>query len=123
MLRHRVFRLKSNVSLLGLELTDWLVVLVSWLVLKQGLSDLLGSRLSLLAAALGTFLVFKLWQRVKDRMPGKFAPHLMTWLTEADVYRSVPDLENTPLVVQFSFQPGNTHLDKEVSHDVTTAKG
>ena len=99
MVRHRVFRLKSRVSVLGLELSDWVVVLVSWLSLKQTLTPSLGDRLSLLIAAIGTFLVFKLWQRVKDVMPDKYPSHLMTWLTEADVYRLSPDLKNVPLVV------------------------
>ncbi len=100
MLRHRVYRLKSKVSLLGLELIDWFVILVSWLLFKQGMTAPLGSRLSLLVAAIGTFLVFRLWQRVKDNVPERYAAHLMAWLTEADVYRLGPDIYNAPLIIR-----------------------
>ena len=99
MLRHRVYRLKTSVSLLGLELSDWVVLLLSWLSFKQSLTGLLGSRLSLLGAIIGTFLAFKLWQRIKDTMPDKFAVHLMTWLSEADSYRLYPDLKGSPFIV------------------------
>jgi hypothetical protein len=100
MLRHRVYHLRSRVSLLGLELADWLVLLMSWLALKQGLVGVLGERFSLLAALLGTWTVLRLWQRVKDRVPERFAMHLMTWLGEADSYRLGPDLRGCPLVVR-----------------------
>ena len=125
MLRHRIFRLKSKVSLLGLELTDWVIVLVSWLVLKQGLSDPLGDRLSLLVAALGTFIAFRLWQQVKDVMPDKYPFHLMSWLTEADIYRLSPDLKNAPLLVHpeaLKKYPPEKSV-REVSNAFATTKG
>ena len=123
MVRHRVFRLKSKVSLLGLELTDWVVVLVSWLILKQILAAPLGDRLSLLIAAIGTFLVFRLWQKVKDVMPEKYPMHLMTWLTEADVYRLSPDLKNVPLVVYPEALRKEITPVKEVPGALTATEG
>lgn len=125
MLRHRIFRLKSKVSLLGLELTDWVVVLVSWLVLKQGLSGLLGDRLSLLIAATCTFAVFRLWQRIKDVMPDRYAFHLIAWLIEADVYRLSPDFKNAPLIVQPEVlsKTRPTYFAKEVPDDLAPAEG
>lgn len=98
MLRHRVYRLKSRLSLLGLELADWFVILAAWFALKQ-LAGTWGGRASLLIAALGTWLALRLWQRVKDAVPERFAAHLLAWLSEADVYRLGPDLEGAPLVV------------------------
>ena len=84
---------------MGLELTDWFVVLLSWLVCKQFFSSFLGVRISLLTAIIATFLVFKVWQRIKDNVPDKYASHLVSWLTEADIYRTGPDTKNVPLVV------------------------
>lgn len=123
-MRHRVYRLKNKVSLMGLELTDWFVVLLSWLVFKQILGSLLGARLGLLVAIIGTFLVFKVWQRVKDTIPDQYFLHLMAWLTEADVYCLKPDRKNVPLVVYpealktLSLEDNQKTLTKEVSHDV-----
>lgn len=105
MLRHRVYRLKTKVSLLGLELADWFVILLSWLLLKQGLNALVGERLSLLAAAIGTFLVFRLWQGLKDKVPEKFVLHLISWFAEADSYRLYPDFKTGPLTVTFGHHP------------------
>ena len=124
MVRHRVFRLKSKVSVLGLEFTDWVVVLLSWLILKQLLATPLGDRLSLLVAAIGTFLVFRLWQKVKDVMPDKYPLHLMAWLTEADVYRLSPDLKNVPLVVYpEALRSNKVTQTKEVSGALTPTEG
>ena len=124
MLRHRVFRLKSRVSVLGLELTDWVVILVSWLILKQTSTTLLGDRLSFLIAIIGTFLVFRLWQKVKDTMPDKYPFHLIGWLTEADVYRLSPDLKNVPLVVYpEALQSKEVRPIKEVSGALAAAEG
>ena len=84
---------------MGLELTDWFVILLSWLVCKQFFSSFLGVRTSLLTAIIATFLVFKVWQRIKDNVPDKYASHLAGWLSEADIYRVGPDTKNVPLVV------------------------
>ena len=125
MSRHRIFRLKSRVSVLGLELVDWVVILVCWLVLKQTLTIPLGDRLSLLVAAIGTFLLFRLWQQVKDVMPDKYPSHLTTWLTEADVYRLSPDLKNAPLIVHPEVLGRNrpTHRTKEVPGALAATEG
>lgn len=85
---------------MGLELTDWFVILFSWLTLKQSFTILLGERLSLLLAVLGTFILFRIWQRLKDKTPDKFVPHLMNWLSEADSYSLLPDTVNAPLTVK-----------------------
>ena len=127
-MRHRVYRLRSRVSLMGLELTDWFVILLSWLVCKQFFSSFLGVRLSLLTAIIATFLVFKGWQGVKDNVPDKYATHLASWLTEADIYRLKPDTKNVPPVVYPEALAGfrsttPSKPGKEVSRGVAPAEG
>ena len=119
MMRHRVYRLGGRVSLLGLELADWFIILIAWLALKQ-LAGPLGSRLSLFIAGVGTFLAFRLWQRVKDAVPERFAAHLMVWMIEADVYCLGPDIHNAPLIVETKAAKRITA--PEVAHDLTHAK-
>lgn len=99
-MQHRAYRLRTPVMLLGLELPDWLVIALTWLVTKQLAGSLLGARLSLLAALAGTFLVFRAWRRARDRAPDKLAAHLLAFLTEATTYRVTPDTRNAPLVVR-----------------------
>lgn len=121
-MRHRVYRLRSKVSLLGLELSDWFVILLGWLVCKQFFGSFLGTRVSLLTAIVATFLVFKVWQRIKDNVPEKCAVHLAGWLSEADVYRVGPDTKNVPLVVHPEALATRSALIKEVPRGVAAAE-
>ncbi len=113
---------------MGLELTDWFVILLSWLVCKQFFSSFLGVRISLLTAIIATFLVFKVWQRIKDHVPDKYASHLAGWLSEADIYCVGPDTKNVPLVVHPEAftnvqSPTLSTPNKEVSRGVAISDG
>ena len=97
--RHRVYRLRNRLTLLGLDLADWGVVVGTWLTALQTLGPLFGGRGRLLVAVLATFGVFRAWASLKDRVPEKFAIHLVFWLAEREINHVRPDPALAPVIV------------------------
>jgi len=92
--RHRLFTLETTLSLMGLEVDDWIVVLGGWTLALQLAGFMLPPRPRLLIATLVAGIGFLVYRRLKDRVPQKFFRHLLTYLTEADTYRAFPDVHN-----------------------------
>lgn len=103
--RHRLFNLETALSLMGLEVDDWIIIVGSWTLMLQLFGLVLTPRPRLLVATLVAGMVFLLHRRLKDRVPQKFARHLLTYLNEADAYRVVPDTYNLPHVVAMNRTP------------------
>jgi len=97
--RHRLFNLETSLSLMGLELDDWVIIIGSWTLTLQIAGLLLAPRPRLLIATLVAGAGFLLYRRLKDRVPKKFGWHLLTYLTEADTYRAVADTHNLQPIV------------------------
>jgi hypothetical protein len=98
-MRHKVFRLNSKLSIMGLEMTDLMVLFATWMVSLQILGSFIHPRARLIFACIVTIVALKLWQRVKDKVPDKFGSHLMSWITETETYTVAPDTEQHPLIV------------------------
>lgn len=103
MARHRLFNLETTLSLMGLEVDDWIIIVGSWTLMLQLFGLLLTPRPRLLVATLVAGMVFMLHRRLKDRVPQKFARHLLTHIKEADIYHVVPDTHNLPHVVAMNW--------------------
>ncbi len=99
---HRLFNLDTPLSLMGLEMDDWVVFLGGWTFSLQVAGLILSPRPRLLVATVVAGFAFLLYRRLKDHLPRKFFRHLMTYLTEADTYRAIPDTRNVPSVVAWS---------------------
>lgn len=97
--RHRLFHLETALSLMGLELDDWIVILGSWILALQLAGLALPPRPRLLIATLFAGSGFLIYRRIKDRVPQRFLRHLLSYLTEADTYRAIPDTHNLPSTV------------------------
>jgi hypothetical protein len=101
-MRHKVFRLNSKLSIMGLEMTDLMVLFATWMVSLQILGSFIHPRARLIFACIVTIVALKLWQRVKDKVPDKFGSHLMSWITETETYTVAPDTEQHPLIVDYA---------------------
>ena len=98
-MKHRLYKLESKFTFMGMSWFDWGVVLGTFIFSIQVLTVLVGPRLKLLLAVLVTALVYFVWHLIKDRVPDKFGEHFVTWMGEPEIYRCVPDTQNVPLVV------------------------
>lgn len=98
-MRHRVYKLRNRLTLLGLDLADWGVVVGSWLLALQTVGPLVGGRGRLLVAVVVTVLAYRGWVTLKDRVPERFAIHLLLWLAEREVNRVTPDPQLFPVIV------------------------
>jgi hypothetical protein len=96
---HRLYKLDHGVSLLGLKPQDMIVLYGAFMIGFQLLGGLFPGRFRIVFAVLFVFMVFKLWQALRDRLPEKFFLHLALWLSEPEVYRPTPERQALPLVV------------------------
>ena len=98
-MKHRLYKLESKFTFMGMSWFDWGVVLGTFIFSIQVLTVLVGPRLKLLLAVAVTALVYFVWHLIKDRVPDKFGEHFITWMGEPEIYKCVPDTQNVPLVV------------------------
>lgn len=98
-MKHRLYKLESKFTFMGMSWFDWGVILGSFIFGLQIIGVFVGPRLKLLLALLVTALVYFVWHLVKDRVPDKFGEHFIVWMGEPEVYKCVPDTQNVPLVV------------------------
>jgi len=98
--RHRLFKLETALSLMGLEVDDWIIIVGSWTLILQVFGLILTPRPRLLAATFMAGITFLIHRHLKDRVPQRFARHLLRYLTEADTYRVTADVHNLPHVVE-----------------------
>lgn len=97
---HRIYKLESKLSLMGLSADDWLVLAGSWILWLQTWGMFThSSRVQLLLTVFTAGATFLVWRRVKDRVPSGFLRNLIGWLAEADVYHAGADVFCMPHVV------------------------
>ena len=103
--QHPIFRkLDAGVTVLGVELEDWLGLGVAFVVLSRASDLLVGTVLGAPRAEAGvsaaaTGLLFLVWRRLRERAPRGFVRHLLEYLAEPDVYVATPDRDANPYVV------------------------
>lgn len=101
-MKHRLYKLESKFTILGMGWFDWCVILGSFMFGIQFLGALAHPKLQLVIGLLTTAFVYWAWHLVKDKVPDKFPEHFIGWIGEPEVYRCVPDTQNVPLVVDFT---------------------
>jgi len=94
-----MFKLHVGFSLLGLEFEDWLVLMLSWTVVRTVVRMFVPPRLLLVASAAVTGLLIAAYVNLKQAKPRGFFRHLLAFLSEPDVYRVTPDPWNVPCVL------------------------
>jgi hypothetical protein len=87
---------------MGLEVTDLFILIAAWMFNLQVLGDFVHPRAKFLFAGVVTFIILKIWQSVKDKVPDQFGSHIMDWITETEVYSVAPDAEQHPLIVNYA---------------------
>ena len=98
-MKHRLYKLESKFTILGMGWLDWAIVLGAFIFSTQVLGAFATPRLKFFLCLLVTALVYWAWFLIKDKVPDKFPEHFVVWLGEPEVYRCVPDTQNVPLVV------------------------
>ncbi len=96
---HPTFKLKTPLTIMGLEIKDFALMAIAFAALRPLMSSMLGVRIGFLVAALLIWIFSRFWINVKDNIPEKFIPHVMAWLTEVDYYEVGIDDENYPLII------------------------
>ena len=96
---HPTFKLKTPLTIMGLEIKDIALMAIAFAALRPLMSSMLGVRIGFLVAALFVWTFSRFWINVKDNIPEKFMPHVMAWLTEVDYYEVGIDDENYPLII------------------------
>lgn len=101
---HRLYRqVDGSLSILGLEVDDLFVATGGFMLLAhvaRAIGHWLGwIRLQLIFSLGATALVFWGWRRLKERLPRRFFPHLVRYLTEGDAYIVTPDTETVPYIL------------------------
>lgn len=100
-MKHRLYKLESKFTVLGMGWLDWAVILGTFVFSVQVLGAFATPRLKFFLCLLVTAFVYWAWFLIKDKVPDKFPEHFVVWLGEPEVYRCVPDTKNVPLVVDF----------------------
>ena len=100
-MKHRLYKLESKFTIMGMGWFDWCVLLGSFMFGIQVLGAIAHPKLQLVIGLLTAAFGYWAWHLVKDKVPDKFPEHFMEWLSEPEVYRCVPDTQNVPLVVDF----------------------
>jgi len=103
--QHPVYRkLDAGVTVLGVELEDWLGLGIAFVILSRASDLLVGKVLGIPRAEAGvsaaaTGVIFLLWRRIRERTPRRFVRHLLDYLGEPDVYVAAPDQDANPYVM------------------------
>jgi hypothetical protein len=100
-MKRRIYKLKTNFTLLGMDGADWGILIGTFAFSINFLQSTLGSKAALFFSIVCTALVYFVWHLVKDKVPERFMKHFFSWLAEPEVYRVMPDTKNIPLVVNF----------------------
>lgn len=98
-MEHRIYNLDTKMKVLGLELGDIGVIVVTWYLIFLIVGAMLPDRARLVTAIAVTIVVYQVWIRVKDRVPSNFVPHLASWVAERSEYEVTPDLNPQPYLI------------------------
>ena len=74
LITHPTFKLKTPLTVMGLEIKDIALMAVAFAALRPLISSMVGVRLGFFVAALVTWAFSRLWINVKDSIPEKIYP-------------------------------------------------
>lgn len=98
-MQHKLYNLDSKQTFLGIDLSDIMVGITTWLLGNFLAGEFLPPRLRMLAIFAGVGLALVIWRAFKDKLPPGFFRHLPAWAGEANAYRIGPDTKARPVVV------------------------
>ena len=98
-MRHKIYNLDGQQTILGIDLSDIIIGLITWMLGNFLVGEFLPPRLQTLVTVIAIGLVLTLWRTTKDKFPPGFFRHLLAWATEANLYRVGPDTKARPAVV------------------------
>jgi len=97
--QHKIYNLDSKQTFLGIDLSDIMIGLITWMLGNFLTGEFLPPRLQTLVTVLTMGLVLTIWKTFKDKLPPGFIRHFFSWVTEANAYRVGPDTQSRPAVV------------------------
>lgn len=100
-MEHRIYNLDTKMKILGLELGDIGVIVLTWYITFLMVGAMLPDRVRLFTAIGITIVIYQVWIRVKDRVPSNFVAHFAGWIAERAEYEVTPDLNPQPYVIDF----------------------
>jgi len=97
--QHRLYNLASKQTFLGIDMSDIMVGMTTWMLGNFLAGEFLPPRLRMLAIFISMGLALTIWRTFKDKLPPGFFRHLYAWASEANAYRIGPDTKARPAVV------------------------
>ena len=98
-MQHRIHNLEGGVKILGLGLGDLAIIVLTWFITFQVFGAALEARPRFIVGITATFLVYRVWSLVKDRVPSHFGFHFIAWLGERQQYEVTHDIEPAPYLI------------------------
>jgi hypothetical protein len=98
-MQHKLYNLDSKQTFLGIDMSDIMVGMTTWMLGNFLAGEFLPPRLRMLAIFASMGLALTLWRSLKDKLPPGFFRHLPAWASEANAYRIGPDTKARPAVV------------------------
>lgn len=98
-MRHRLYNLSGGQTFLGIEMSDIVLGMVTWLFGNFINEKLFSARLSMLVTILSVTAVVFTWRAFKDKLPPRFFRHFSAWASEANTYSVGIDTTVRPAVV------------------------
>lgn len=98
-MQHKLYNLDSKQTILGIDLSDIMVGITTWMLGNFLAGEFLPPRLQMLTVVVTMASALTLWRAFKDKLPPGFFRHFLSWATEANAYRIGPDTKARPAVV------------------------
>ncbi len=98
-MQHKLYNLDSKQTFLGIDMSDIMVGITTWMLGNFLAGEFLPPRLRMLAIFASMGLALVIWRSFKDKLPPGFFRHLQAWASEANAYRIGPDTKARPAVV------------------------
>ena len=98
-MQHKLYNLDSKQTFLGIDMSDIMVGMTTWMLGNFLAGEFLPPRLRMLAIFAGVGLALTIWRSFKDKLPPGFFRHIQAWASEANAYRIGSDTRARPAVV------------------------
>lgn len=98
-MQHKLYNLDSKQTFLGIDMSDIMVGITTWMLGNFLAGEFLPPRLRMLSIFASVGIALTVWRALKDKLPPGFFRHLQAWASEANAYRIGPDTKARPAVV------------------------
>jgi len=97
--QHKLYNLDSKQTFLGIDMSDIMVGITTWMLGNFLAGEFLPPRLRMLSIFASVGIALTVWRALKDKLPPGFFRHLQAWASEANAYRIGPDTKARPAFV------------------------